>query len=119
MIRSSSPGARLLGSTAALALAVTGLTIAAASPAAAAPAVVYDSIPEAQPASYPSLGYQAQATWEFGDYVLLDGGNRAVSDVTISLTSWACETGQWNLGDCETTPGSTFSHPVTMNLYEA
>lgn len=119
MIRSSSPGARLLGSTAALALAVTGLTIAAASPAAAAPAVVFDSIPEAQPASYPSLGYQAQATWEFGDYVLLDGGNRAVSDVTISLTSWACETGQWNLGDCETTPGSTFSHPVTMNLYEA
>ncbi|MER3390336.1 MAG: cell wall-binding repeat-containing protein [Microcella sp.] len=119
MIRSSSLGARLLGSTAALTLALTGLSIAAAAPATAAPAVVYDSIPDAQPASYPSLGFQAQATWEFGDYVLLGGDNRVVTDVTISLTSWACEIGQWNLGDCETTPGSTFTHPVTMNLYEA
>ena len=118
MIRSSSPGARLLGSTAALALAFTGLSIAVAAPASAAPAVVYDSIPDAQPAAYPSLGYQATATWEFGDYVLLGGTNRNITEVTIGMTSWACETGQWNVGDCETTPGATFTHPVTMNLYD-
>ena len=118
MIRSSSPGARFLGSAAALTLAFTGLSIAVAAPASAAPAVVYDSIPDEQPASYPSLGYQATSTWEFGDHVQLGSDNRTITDVTISLTSWACESGQWNLGDCETTPGSTFSHPVTMNLYE-
>ncbi len=119
MTRTRSRSARALAGALSLALAVTGLSVIAASPAVAAPAVVYDSIPVEQPASYPSLGFQAQATHEFGDYVLLGGGNRVITDVTISLTSWACETGQWNLGDCVTTPGSTFTHPVTMNLYEA
>ena len=118
MTRTRPFGVRALSSIAALSLAATGLAVIAASPAAAAPAVVYDSIVDDQPASYPSLGFQAQATWEFGDYVVLGGSNRAITDVTISLTSWACETGQWNLGDCETTPGSTFTHPVTMNLYD-
>jgi putative cell wall-binding protein len=111
-------GVRALSSIAALSLAATGLAVIAASPAAAAPAVVYDSIPEVQPASYPSLPFQAQATWEFGDYVVLGGTNRNITDITISMTSWACETGGWSTGDCETTPGSTFTHPVTMNLYE-
>lgn len=119
MTRTRPRSARALAAALSIALAVSGLSVLAASPAAAAPAVVYDSIPDTQPASYPSLGFQAQATHEFGDYVLLGGQNRVITDVTLSFTSWACETGQWNLGDCVTTPGSTFTHPVTMNLYEA
>lgn len=118
MNRHPSLGARLLSSVAAATLALTGAGLVAATPAVAATAVVYDSIPEAQPASYPSLGFQAQATWEFGDYVVLEGPNRAITDITVSLTSWACETGEWNLGNCVTTPGSTFTHPVTMNVYD-
>lgn len=117
--RAQSRSARALGGILSIALAMTGFSVLAAAPAAAATAVVYDSIPSNQPASYPSLGFQAQATWEFGDYVLLGGTNRVVTNVTISLTSWACETGGWSTGDCVTTPGSTFNHPVTMNLYEA
>lgn len=109
---------RALASIAALSLTATALVVGAASPAAASSAVVYDSIPETQPASYPSLGFQAQATWEFGDYVVLGGTNRTVTNVTISLNSWACETGGWSTGDCVTTPGSTYTHPVTMNLYD-
>lgn len=118
MTRTRPFGVRALSGIAAVSLAATGLAVMAASPASAAPAVVYNSIAASQPASYPSLGFQATATWELGDHVVLGGGNRSITDVTISLTSWACETGQWNLGDCETTPGSTFTHPVTMNLYE-
>jgi len=117
--RTQSLSARALGGILSIALAMTGFSVLAAAPAAAATAVVYDSIPSNQPASYPSLGFQAQATWEFGDYVLLGGKNRVVTNVTISLTSWACETGGWSTGDCVTAPGSTFDHPVTMNLYEA
>ncbi len=118
MTRTRPFGVRALSGIAALSLAATGLAVIAASPAAAAPAVVYDSIADPQPASYPSMPFQAQATWEFGDYVVLGGSNRVITDVTISMTSWACETGGWSTGDCDTTPGANFTHPVTMNLYE-
>ncbi|MBU1250115.1 cell wall-binding repeat-containing protein [Chryseoglobus sp. 28M-23] len=118
MIRSSSPGARLLGSTAALALAFTGLSIAVAAPASAAPAVVYDSIPDAPVTGYSSLAFQSTQTSQFGDLVSLDGDNRRVTEVVVNLTSWACESGSWQDDDCESAVGATFDHPITLNLYE-
>ena len=33
------------------------------------------------------------------------------------MSSWGCQTGGWNTNDCVTTPGSTFSEPITLNLY--
>lgn len=118
MTRTRSRSARALSGALSLTLALTGLTLMAASPAAAAPAVVYDSIPETQPASYPSLGYQAQSTWEFGDHVRLGAGNRALSEITIGMNSWACESGTWNVACATTTPGSGYVHPVTLTVYD-
>ncbi len=118
MNRQPSFGARLLSSAAAVTLALTGVGLVAATPAVAATAVVYDSIPESQPASYPSLGFQAQSTWEFGDHVRLGGGNRVLSQITIGMNSWACESGTWNV-NCVTSEGSTFTHPVTLTVYNA
>jgi len=78
---------------------------------------VYTGLPAVQPATYPSIGFAATSTKELGDRVTLAGTNRHLDDVTFSLTSWACETGEWNLNNCVSTPGATFSHPVTVNLY--
>ena len=33
------------------------------------------------------------------------------------MSSWACQSGAWNTDDCATTPGATFSEPVTFNVY--
>lgn len=56
MTRTRSHIRRALSGVLIVSLALTGLSVVAASPAAAAPATVYDSIPASQPASYPSLG---------------------------------------------------------------
>lgn len=118
MTRTRSRSARALSGALSLTLALTGLTVMAAAPAAAAPAAVYDSIPATQPASYPSLGYQAQSTWEFGDHVRLGAGNRALTEITIGMNSWACESGTWNIACSTTTPGSGYVHPVTLTVYD-
>lgn len=81
--------------------------------------VIYDAIPSPLPSSVPSLGYQATQTYEFGDKITFEPlTGRELVEAAVTLTSWACESGQWNLGDCETTPGATFSHSVTLNIYE-
>jgi hypothetical protein len=80
--------------------------------------VVYSSLPSPQPSNVASLGYQATSTTEVGDRLTFAGSQRYLSSVTVGLSSWACETGTWNSG-CDTTPGSTFTHPITLNLYEA
>ena len=106
-----------------LALMLVLSTISASVPflfaktANAAGSSVYTGIPAVQPATYPSIGFAATSTKELGDRVTLAGSNRHLDNVTASLTSWACETGEWQSNNCVTTPGATFSHPVTVNLY--
>lgn len=79
--------------------------------------VVYDSIPTPLPSNLPSIGYQATSTRALGDKITLAGTDRHLEDVAVTMSSWACETGTWNAG-CVTTPGATFTHPVTLNIYE-
>jgi uncharacterized protein YdhG (YjbR/CyaY superfamily) len=33
------------------------------------------------------------------------------------MSSSGCESGTWNAGTCVTTPGATFSHAITLNIY--
>jgi hypothetical protein len=37
--------------------------------------------------------------------------------VTVVLSSFACQNGHWDLANCATRPGATFSHPITINVY--
>lgn len=80
--------------------------------------VIFNSISSPLPASYPSLGYEATSTSAFGDKITFGGTSRSLNKAAIMLTSWACKKGNWTNG-CITTPGATFSQPVTLNIYNA
>ena len=114
---------RVLMSLAALVGLVTvGLAAVPATVAGAAspsPSSIYNSIESPLPGHQPSVGYQATQTSEFGNQISFSSGSgRLVQNVVVTLDSFGCESGTWNGGDCSSTPGDTFSEPVTLNLYD-
>ncbi len=78
---------------------------------------IYNSVPAPLPGNVVSLGYEATSTAEFGDRVQFGGTYRKVTKVSQIMSSWGCEAGGWNTTNCTTTPGATFSHPITLNIY--
>jgi hypothetical protein len=100
----------------ATAIALTMASSASAGPSAG---VIFDSIPEPLPGNVASLGFEATSTSEFGDYATFDttNQNRVLQSVDVVLSSWGCESGTWHGGDCSTSPGATFSHPITFTIY--
>jgi hypothetical protein len=99
-----------------LAVAVLGLTAASAS-ASVPHSVLYTSTAPGV-GNIPSVGVEAYSFNQIGDEVILRRVARLKS-VAVQLSSWACESGAWNTGDCVTTPGATFSTPITLNIYRA
>lgn len=95
--------AGLLGGSAATVLAVTPTT------------TTYDAIPSVIPGNVVSLGYEATSTGEFGDLIRLAPGPRLAAEVDVLMSSWGCEDG--GAATCVTTPGATFSHPLTLTIY--
>jgi hypothetical protein len=78
---------------------------------------VYSSL-VARSGNLPSVGAEAYAFNEFGNEVTLaTGTNRQLTNAVVTLSSWGCVTGHWNTGDCNTPAGSTFSVPITLNIY--
>jgi hypothetical protein len=114
-----------------LALTVMALLMMAlaATGTGAAPTVLFDSIPVPYPGGFPSLGYQATQTNEFGDHIQLVASGQKLGTAVLSLTNWACEndftpngSGGWTpdraSGEpCISAPGTSFEHPITLNLY--
>jgi hypothetical protein len=100
-----------------LTLAVLGLTAASASAAKIPRSVLYTST---QPgvANLPSVGVEAYSFNQIGDEVLLRRVAK-IKSVAVTLSSWACQTGAWNTGDCHTNAGATFTTPITLNIYKA
>jgi hypothetical protein len=81
-------------------------------------AVAYNSVPTVLPGNVPSEAFEAQQTSNFGDSVILASGTgRIAASADVVLSSWGCEIGHWSTGDCSTTPGDTFTHDITLNLY--
>ncbi len=78
---------------------------------------IYDGIENPLPGNLASQPFQAQGTSEFGDSVQFAGSARSLLTVTQTMSSWGCESGHWSTGGCVTTPGATFSHPITLNIY--
>lgn len=98
---------------AAVPAAVLALALASAAPALAADA--YVAIPEPLPGNVSSLGFEATSTAEFGGLVQLAGTNGPSPVVSVLLSTWGCENGGGLT--CLTTPGATFDHPITLNVY--
>jgi hypothetical protein len=78
---------------------------------------IYNTIPSPLPGNLFSLGYEATSTSEWGDQVLFAPGGRALTTVTVTMSSWGCQIGTWNGQNCVTAPGATFTHPITVNVY--
>ena len=108
---------------------VTVAVQAALSASSASADTLYDTIPTTFPGAFPSLGYAATSTDEFGDYIQLTEAGRTLDTVSVSLTNWSCENdfslsgGVWtpnraSTDACASTPGSSFDHPITLNIYE-
>ena len=89
---------------------------------------IYDSIDAPLPGNNASQSFEATQTSEFGNQIAFAGTARVLNTVEVTLSSWACQQGNQGTantgtinsptpGSCVTTPGTTFSEPVTLNLY--
>lgn len=68
----------------------------------------------------PSVGAEAYAFNEFGNAVTFSTSKkRTLSNAAVTMSSWGCQSGSWTADNCLTTPGATFSVPITFNVYGA
>jgi hypothetical protein len=109
---------RIMTALAVAAISASLPMFAAPGTALAAPAgTIYNSIPSPLPGNLPSLGYEATSTTEFGNQIAFSGTSRALDNVVVTLSSWACQSGSATDGTCVTAPGATFPVPITLNIY--
>ncbi len=95
-----------------------GLAAAIGSAAAQQTSVVYNSIPNPLPGNVASEGPESYAFASLGDGVkLANNGSATIGNVTVVLSSWACQSGMWFDGTCSSASGATFSQPITISLY--
>lgn len=81
--------------------------------------VIYDSTVNPQPGNLPSVGAEAYAFEEIGDAINFAGTARRAKNATVTMSSWGCQSGNWYSATCVTTPGATYSIPITLNIYAA
>jgi Collagen triple helix repeat (20 copies) len=79
--------------------------------------VVYSNLPSSLIDNPVSEGFAADSVAEFGGEYHLATGARTNPLVQVEMSSWACETGEWNTNCATNNPGSTFSTPITLNIY--
>lgn len=84
--------------------------------ASTGPQVVYNAT-AAVTGNIPSYGPEAYSFREFGDAVTLAGSARTLNVVTVTMSSWACQSGAWNTHDCATALGAKFTEPITLSIY--
>lgn len=105
----------ILALTVLVALFLTANTASAVPPA-------YNSIPNPLPDNVASEGPEAYAFVELGDGVnlALTGTHNHLTSVTVVMSSWACQNGNWyTAGTCSTSSGATYTLPITLNIYSA
>lgn len=91
-------------------------------PASADAQVIFDYIPSPLPGNVASYSYESWGVAEAGDGIEFStNGNQLLDNAKVVVSSWACENGTgWaaeNTVVCDTTPGSTFAVPITLNIY--
>ena len=99
------------------AVMATCLAFGVAQAGAASGQVVYNSLPAKGVVQVPSEGAEAAAFNQLGNEVILTKAT-TVKKVSVTMVSWACQTGGWSTGDCATVGTPTFPTPVTLTLYK-
>lgn len=110
-------------------LAATALLVIAGSALAAASqsAVIFDSITKTGPkANAPSYGPEAYSTTQIGGKATFAGSKRNLTSAIVTLSSWACVSGNWTgvvpgtqtPSPCATPTGAKYSLPITLNIYD-
>jgi Ca2+-binding RTX toxin-like protein len=89
----------------------------------AATETIFDYIPASLPDNVASYSYESWGVAEAGDGIEFStNGPQALDNAKVVVSSWACQTGtgwaQENTVPCSTTPGSTFSVPITLKIYD-
>ncbi len=79
---------------------------------------VYDALPSVLPPNAPSQPFQAQQTFEFGDYVHLGGTDRKLESVTVAMSDWALYS-DYSSDVRYSGNSSTWTHPITINIYSS
>ena len=104
-------------------VSAVGIILLAAPPVSAASESIFDYIPQPLPGNVASYSYESWGVAEAGDGIEFStNGPQLLDNAKVVVSSWACQEGTgWaaeNEVPCETTPGSTFSVPITLNLYD-
>jgi hypothetical protein len=102
-----------------LAIVAILVGVLALSASASAKTVVYKNIVEPLPGNFASIGFEATSTAEFGGEIQLAGTARKNPTVTVAMSAWACQEGNWTRGEtCRTPkPKKKFKWPLTLNIY--
>jgi Putative Ig domain len=79
---------------------------------------IYDSTISPLPGSLESTSFEANEDSEVGNQITFAGTARVLDNVVATLDSFACQTGSGYSTSCSTTPGATFTEPVTLNIYK-
>jgi hypothetical protein len=101
-----------------VALSAVALTAVPGARVAVAQTPMFDSTPNPLPPNVAGQSFEGLSLSEVGDQVGLVGTNRALGTVTVVMSSYGCQSGFWNTDTCSTTVGSTFSVPITFNMYQ-
>jgi hypothetical protein len=106
------------------ALVAAAISVVAGSAIAAGnkTSVIFDSSAvNGPPSNLPSVGAESSAFAYLGDQVTFATGPRKLSNVAVTVSSFACVSGHWDGvgGLCSTPSGATFSLPMTLNIYDA
>ncbi len=118
-MRISTPTARLLIPLIALSFATAmAPAVADSSNGDSQGGVIYNSVLTPLPGNLPSQPFEAQAVSEFGNAVNFpSGANHTLTKVVVTMSSWGCASGSWYLKTCSTPEDSSFSLPITLNVY--
>ena len=80
--------------------------------------IIYNSVISPLPGNLPSQPFEAQQVSEFGNAVNFSPGvSHDLSKVVVTMSSWGCASGSWNLNTCSTPEDASFSQPITLNIY--
>jgi hypothetical protein len=107
------PARAVAAATAILAAGAVSALLAASASAT----VIYNNIPTPFPPNAVSQAFQATQLGEFGGQVEFAGASAATTKVTVAMSSWGCQEGNWYEATCKTEKGARFSWPVTLHIY--